>query len=146
MAESRFVYVTYIRAPVQAVWDHLTDPEKNKLFWSGYSQRSDWRVGGDYAIVDAAGKAWDTGKVLAFDPPKLLQVTWLHLHHDEMTAEGESTATLALEAQGENATKLTVTHTIGVQPSKLIEAVSTGWPMILSSLKTLLETGAPFND
>jgi uncharacterized protein YndB with AHSA1/START domain len=140
MAESRFVYVTYIRAPAQKVWDHLTDPEQNKLFWSGYHQQSSWRVGEDYKIVDAAGKAWDTGKVLAFDPPKRLSVTWLHLSDAEMTAEGESTATFELESLGET-TRLTVTHSIGVQPSKLIEAVSTGWPMILSSLKSLVETG-----
>ena len=141
MAESRFVYVTLIRAPAQKIWDHLTDPETNKKFWGGYSQQSNWRVGEDYAIVDGAGKAWDTGKVLAFDPPRRLSVSWLHLTDAAMMAEGHSTATFELEPASDTVTRLTVTHSIGVAPSKLIEAVSTGWPMILSSLKSLVETG-----
>ena len=65
MAESRFVYVTYIRATPQAIWDELTDPERNKLFWSGYHQQTSWKVGDDYEIVGPDGRAWDTGKVLA---------------------------------------------------------------------------------
>jgi uncharacterized protein YndB with AHSA1/START domain len=141
MAESRFVYVTLIRASAEKIWDHLTDPQKNKVFWSGYSQQTSWRVGDDYAIVDSAGKAWDTGKVLAFEPPRRLSVTWLHLNDAAMTAEGESTATFELEPASDTVTRLTVTHSIGVAESKLIGAVSTGWPMILSSLKSLLETG-----
>jgi len=141
MAESRFLYVTYIRAPAQRVWDALTDPETNKAFWSGYSQQSTWRVGADYSIVDGAGKAWDTGKVLAFDPPKHLSVTWLHQNDAALTAEGHSTASFDLEPAGEGLTKLTVTHTMPLTRSKLIAAVSTGWPMVLSSLKSLLETG-----
>lgn len=141
MTESRFVYVTYIRAPAQKVWDALTDPEANKKFWGGYSQRSNWQVGADYAIVDGEGKAWDTGKVLACTPPTHLTVTWMHQHDAAMKAEGVSTATFDLETPAEGVTKLTVTHAIPVAESKLIGAVSTGWPGVLSSLKSLLETG-----
>ena len=141
MAESRFLYLTYIRAPAQKVWDALTDPAQNKLFWSGYHQESTWDVGADFAIVGAEGKAWDTGKVLTFDPPKRLSVTWNHQHDAAMKAEGESVCSFDLEALGEALTKLTVTHVIGIADSKLIGAVSGGWPMILSSLKSLLETG-----
>jgi uncharacterized protein YndB with AHSA1/START domain len=140
MAESRFVYVIYIRAPAQKVWDALTDPEANRKFW-GYSQRSSWQEGGDYEIVDGEGKAWDTGKVLACTPPTHLQVTWLHQHDAAMKAEGVSTATFDLETPAEGVTKVTVTHTMPVADSKLIGAVSTGWPGIFSSLKSLLETG-----
>ena len=141
MTESRFVYVTYIRAPAQKVWDALTDPEANRKFWGGYSQRSSWQVGADYEIVDGEGKAWDTGKVLACTPPAHLKVTWLHQHDAAMKAEGVSTASFDLEPGQGGMTKLTVTHAIDVADSKLIGAVSTGWPMILSSLKSLLETG-----
>ena len=141
MAESRFRYLTYIRAPAQTVWDALTDPAQNQLFWSGYHQQSSWQVGGDFAIVGPEGQAWDTGKVLAFDAPKLFSVTWNHQHDAAMKAEGESTCSFALEALSDELTKLTVTHTIPVADSKLIGAVSTGWPMIMSSLKSLLETG-----
>jgi uncharacterized protein YndB with AHSA1/START domain len=141
MAESRFVYVTYIRATPQAIWDELTNPERNKLFWAGYHQETGWKVGDDYEIVGPDGRAWDTGKVLACDPPKRIEVTWLHEHDAAMRAEGESTCTFELEPVSAEVTRLTVTHAIGRADSKLIGAVSNGWPSILSSLKSLIETG-----
>jgi uncharacterized protein YndB with AHSA1/START domain len=141
MAESRFLYITYIRAPAQRVFAALTDPALNKQFWSGYHQESSWKVGSDFAIVSADGNAWDTGKVLAFDPPRRFSVTWNHQHDAAMKAEGESTCTFDLEALSDQLTKVTVTHVMPVADSKLIGAVSTGWPMIMSSLKSLLETG-----
>ena len=141
MAESRFVYVTYIRATPQAVWDELTDPERNKLFWSGYHQETGWKVGDDYEIVGPDGRAWDVGKVLANDPGKRIEVTWLHQHDEAMRAEGESTCTIELEAASPEVTRLTLTHAIGRANSKLIGAVSNGWPSILASLKSLIETG-----
>jgi uncharacterized protein YndB with AHSA1/START domain len=141
MAESRFVYVTYIRATPQAVWDELTDPERNKLFWSGYHQETSWKVGDDYEVVGPDGRAWDTGKVLANDRPKRLSVTWLHQNDAAMRAEGESTCTFELEPVTAEVTRLTVTHAIGVAGSKLIGAVSNGWPSIIASLKSLIETG-----
>jgi uncharacterized protein YndB with AHSA1/START domain len=141
MAESRFLYLTYIRAPAQRVFDALIDPAQNRQFWSGYHQESSWKVGSDFAIVSADGNAWDTGKVLAFDPPRRFSVTWNHQHDAAMKAEGESTCTFDLEALSDQLTKVTVTHVMPVADSKLIGAVSTGWPMIMSSLKSLLETG-----
>lgn len=143
MAESRFLYLTYIRAPAQKVFDALIDPEKNRQFWSGYHQESSWKVGADFAIVSGDGNAWDTGKVLAFDPPRRFQVTWLHQHDAAMKAEGESVCSFDVEALSDQLTKLTVTHVMPVADSKLIVAVGSGWPMIMSSLKSLLETGAP---
>jgi len=140
-AESRFVYVTYIRAPAEKVWAALTDPQLNRKFWGGYHQQSSWAVGDDYAIVGPEGDAWDSGKVLEADPPRRLSVSWLHLRDEAMKAEGVSTASFDLETSPEGITKLTLTHSIGASPSKFIEAVSTGWPSILSSLKSLLETG-----
>ena len=141
MAESRFLYVTYIRAPAQKVWDHLTDPEKNKLFWGGFHQNSGWKVGDAYKITSPDGRVFDEGKVLECDPPQRLSVSWRHLVNEDMKAEGESVATFLLEPAGEGVTKLTLTHSIERTPSKLIDAVAGGWPSILSSLKTLLETG-----
>jgi uncharacterized protein YndB with AHSA1/START domain len=141
MAESRFLYVTYIRATPQRIFEALTDPAKNKLFWSGYSQRTSWAKGADYAIVSGDGEAWDTGKVLACDAPRRISVTWTHQKDAAMKAEGESVATFDIEPVNDHVTRLTVTHTIGVVPSTFIEAVSTGWPSILASLKSLLETG-----
>ena len=141
MAESRFLYVIYIFAPPQKIWDHLTDPEMNKKFWSGYHQDSSWRVGADYKITAADGRVWDEGKVLESDPPRRLRVSWNHLADPAMQAEGESICTFELEAAQPGVTKLTLTHEIGVADSKLIVAVSGGWPSILSGLKTLVESG-----
>ncbi len=141
MAESRFLYVTYIRAPAERVWEHVTNPEKNKLFWGGFHQDSSWQVGAPYKITAPDGRVYDEGKVLAADPPRRLSVSWRHLVDADMQAEGESVATFELEPAGEGVTKLTLTHSIGVSPSKLVDAVAGGWPSILSSLKTLLETG-----
>jgi uncharacterized protein YndB with AHSA1/START domain len=141
MAESRFLYVTYIRATPERIFETFLDPEQTPRFWKGFHQRSSWKAGDDYAIVDSAGKTWDRGKVLACEPPKRLQVSWNHLVHVDMAAEGESIATFELEPVNEAVTKVTLTHTIQVAPSKLIEGVSGGWPSILASLKSLLETG-----
>jgi len=141
MAESRFLYVTFIRATPDRIFAALTDPEQNKKFWHGYRQTSSWKVGDDYAIVSGDGEAWDTGKVLACDPPKRLSVSWIHQKDEAMKAEGESVATFELEPVNASVTKVTLTHVIGIAPpSKFIEAVSSGWP-ILASLKSLLETG-----
>jgi uncharacterized protein YndB with AHSA1/START domain len=141
MAESRFLYVTYIRATPERIWEHLTTPELNKLFWGGYFQKSRWEVGADYLIEGADGRVWDQGKVVVAEPPRRLQVTWLHVNDEAMKAEGESVCSFELEPAQAGVTKLTVTHAIDRSPSKLIDAVSGGWPMILASLKSLVETG-----
>ena len=141
MAESQFLYVTFIRATPQKIWDAITDPELNRKFWHGYHQDSSWQVGADYKLTAADGQVWDAGKVLECNPPKRLRVSWTHLNDAAMKAEGESVCTFELEPAQAGVTKLTVTHVIGVANSKLINAVSGGWPSILSSLKTLLETG-----
>jgi uncharacterized protein YndB with AHSA1/START domain len=142
MAESRFVYVTYIRATPEKIWEALTDPETNKVFWGGYFQQSSWAVGDDYRILDSDGQVWDEGKVIAAERPRRLEVTWLHLKDPAMKAEGESRVTFELEPYGsDGVTRLTVTHVIGIEGSKLIDAISHGWPHLLSSLKSLLETG-----
>ena len=146
MADSRFLYVTYIRATPERIFEALTDPERNRLFWHGYRQQSSWKKGADYAIVSGDGEAWDTGKVLACDPPKRLSVTWTHQKDAAMKAVGESVATFDIEPVNDRVTKLTITHTIGVSPSKFIEAVSTGWPSILANLKSLLETGSALEE
>ena len=141
MAESRFLYVTYIRATPQKIWDCFTDPEMNRKFWGGYHQDSSFEVGGDYKLAGPDGRVWDAGKVLASDPPRLLRLSWRHLSEGAMQAEGESICTIEIEAAQAGVTTLTLTHEIGVAESKLIAGVATGWPSILSSLKSLLETG-----
>lgn len=141
MAESRFVYVTYIRASEDKVWEALTSPELNRKFWFGYHQDSTWEVGSPWRAINPKGEVADTGQVLEFDPPRRYAVTWRNEGEPALTAEGHTTATFVLEAVAGGLTKLTVTHQIDHAASEMIERVSTGWPKVLSGLKSLLETG-----
>ena len=89
------------------------------------------------------GRVGDSGKVLEFDPPRRLSVSWRNEFIPGLRKEGHSRCTFELEAQGD-LVRLAVIHEIDREDSKLIAGVSTGWPMILSSLKSLLETGDAF--
>jgi uncharacterized protein YndB with AHSA1/START domain len=86
------------------------------------------------------GRVGDSGRVLEIDLPRRLVLSWTNQFKPELEAEGESRLTYELEPLGEMV-KLTLIHESDRGNSKLIEAVSTGWPMILASLKSLLETG-----
>jgi uncharacterized protein YndB with AHSA1/START domain len=142
---SRFVYVTYIRTSQQKLWDALLSPEFQRAYWFGMWQESDWRVGSEWRLLFPDRRVADTGEVLEIDPPRRVVVKWRNEFMPEMKAEGYAQATYELEAAGD-AVKLTVTHEIGHEGSKFIEAVSGGWPKVLSSLKSLLETGEPLKD
>jgi uncharacterized protein YndB with AHSA1/START domain len=87
------------------------------------------------------GRVGDSGEIIEIEPQRKLVLSWRNEFKPEMREEGYSRLTYELETQGESV-KLTVLHEIGIAGSKLIEAVSGGWPLILSSLKSLLETGA----
>jgi len=141
MAESKFLYVTYIRTTPEKLWDALTRPEFTRQYWMGISHESDWTPGASWKLVNAEGKVFDAGEVVEIDPPRRLVLSWTNQFREELKAEGPSRATFELEPM-ETTVKLTVTHEIGVADSKFIQAVSGGWPMILSGLKSLLETGS----
>lgn len=140
MSKSKFVYVTYIRTTPEKLWDALTKNEFIKLYWAGSQQRSEWRVGSSWEALDPKGNVWDHGEILEYDRPNKLVLTWKHTHFKEFEAEGFSRLTYQLEPT-KGAIKFTLTHEIDVENSKLIEGVSSGWPHILASLKSLLETG-----
>jgi uncharacterized protein YndB with AHSA1/START domain len=142
MSESRYVYVTYIRTTQQKLWDALTKPEFQKQYWFGMHQETDWKKGSPWALKFTDGRTADSGEVLEIDPPKRLVLKWRNEWKPELTQEGWSRCVYDLEPDGA-VVRLTVTHTIEKENAKLIEAVSGGWPRILSSLKTLLETGEP---
>jgi uncharacterized protein YndB with AHSA1/START domain len=137
---SSFVYVTYIRTTPEKLWGALTSAEFSRQYWLGATQEADWRVGGAWRLVFANGEVFDSGEIVAFEPLKRFEIRWRHQKMPELKAEGESPCTMELEPAGD-AVKLTVTHSIGRTDSKLIGAVSGGWPKILSNLKSLLETG-----
>src|SRR6185369_8138478 len=91
-------------------------------------------------MVYSDGKVTDTGEVVEFDPPKRLVLKWRNEFMPELKAEGYSRCVMELELAGETV-KLTVTHTAEREAPKFIAAVSGGWPKVLSSLKSYLETG-----
>jgi uncharacterized protein YndB with AHSA1/START domain len=142
MARSTFVYVSYIRTTQEELWSALTDVEFMKQYWFGMHCESEWTPGSSWKMVSADGEIFDTGEIIAAEPPRRLVIRWRHQKNPELKAEGDSLCTMELEPSGV-AVKLSITHTIDREPSKFIEAVSNGWPKIISSLKSLLETGTP---
>jgi uncharacterized protein YndB with AHSA1/START domain len=140
-AESRFVYVTYIKTTAERLWAALIDPEFTQQYWLGARPEAEWKVGGAWKIVYPNGRVMDTGEIVAFEPGKKLAIKWRNEWMPELKAEGYSLCTMEIEKAAGDAMKLTVTHSIARAESKLIGAVSGGWPQILSNLKTLLETG-----
>ena len=88
------------------------------------------------------GRIADAGEVLEIDPPRRLVLKWRNEFRPELKAEGYARCVYDLEQDG-GVMRLTITHSIEKEDAKLIEAVSGGWPRVLSSLKSLLETGTP---
>jgi uncharacterized protein YndB with AHSA1/START domain len=139
MSKPEFVYVIYIQAPQAKVWEALTNGEHTKHFWSRYVQ-SDWKVGSRVEFLRAdKSKLSHDGEVLEIDPPNRLVMTF------DVSAEGmvepPSRVTYELSEQ-HGATKLEVMHEGFPQDSKVLPAISGGWPHILSSMKTYIESGA----
>ena len=140
MSKPEFVYVTYIKTTPEKLWGALTSPEMTRLYWFGAHLESDWKPGSPWKIVFPDGRIADSGELLECDPPKRIVIKWRNEWSPELKAEGYSRCTMDIE-QTDGAVKLTVMHTIDRPESKFIEAVSGGWPKILSNLKSLLETG-----
>jgi uncharacterized protein YndB with AHSA1/START domain len=137
---STFVYVTFIRTTPERLWAALTEPEFVKQYWFGMHQEAEWKAGGPWKLVFSDGRVADSGTVIEADPPRRLVLKWLNEFRPELKAEGPARCTMELEPVG-GAVKLTITHTSDRPESKVIQAVSGGWPQILSNLKSLLETG-----
>ncbi|WP_407159908.1 SRPBCC family protein [Bradyrhizobium sp. STM 3557] len=141
MTRSTFVYVSYIRTTPEKLWSALTDAEFMKQYWFGMHCESQWTAGSSWQLVSADGQIFDAGEIVESEPPHRLVIRWQHQNRPELKAEGYSQCTIELEPSGA-AVKLSITHSIEQKPSKLIEAVSGGWPKIISNLKSLLETGS----
>ena len=133
-----FVYVTYIASTVEKVFEALTDAAISRQFWFGFHVESDWRVGSPFALK-RNGTTMDSGVVTLCEPPHRLSYTW-HPEYESMRHERPSRVLFELE-QLKGQVKLTVTHDGFDEGSKIFESISGGWPMVLSSLKSMLETG-----
>ena len=143
MAKPEFIYVTYIETTPEKLWSALTDSESSKKYWFGTSLKTDWKVGSPFAL-EMDGRVTDTGQVLEFDPPKRLSYTFHHELNEAAKKEKASRVTFLLQPHGK-LVKLTLTHEDFPPGSVVIDGISKGWPAILSSLKSLLETGSVLN-
>jgi len=140
MSKSKFVYVIYIRTTAEKLWEALTKAEFTRAYWVGCSVESAWKPGAPWKLIIPDGRVADSGEILELDKPRRAVIRWQNQFIPEMKADGDSRCTMELEPQGDTV-KLTITHESETPESKLIQAVSNGWPGILSSLKSLLETG-----
>jgi uncharacterized protein YndB with AHSA1/START domain len=140
MKIEQFVYVTYIRTTPEKLWKALIEPEFTRQCWFNTTQESEWKPGASWKILMPDGRVTDSGEVVEIEPYRRLVLKWRNEFKPELKAEGYSQLTYQLEKEGKSV-KLTVIHQIAKEGSKLIDAVSQGWPHILSSLKSLLETG-----
>jgi len=139
---TQFVYVTYIRTTPEKLWSALTDTEFMKQYWFGNYCESQWTAGATWTMRYPDGRVADAGEIVESEPRRRLVIRWQHQNKPELKAEGASLCTIELEPSG-NVVKLSITHTIERERSKLIEAVSGGWPKVVSNLKSVLETGTP---
>jgi uncharacterized protein YndB with AHSA1/START domain len=130
-----------MRTTPEKLWSALTDVEFMKQYWFGMRCECQWTKGSPWKLVSDSGEVFDDGEVLEADPPRRLVIRWQHQKRPELKAEGAALCTMQLEQDGK-AVKLSITHSIERDPSKFIDAVSGGWPKIVSNLKSLLETGA----
>jgi len=139
MSKPVFVYVTYIAASPERVWEALTKPEVSEKFWFGYRVSAGGKAGGRMTAFSPAGKQVHDDPIIESDPPRKLVYGWKSLYK-ELPDERPSRVTFTLEAL-KGQTRLTVTHDDFDEGSRMFEMISKGWPAVLSSLKSFLETG-----
>jgi uncharacterized protein YndB with AHSA1/START domain len=141
MSKPEFVYVSYIETTPEKLWEALTSGDFTERYWFGMRLRSDWKVGSAFEMVRGDGTVSDAGKVVECDPPRRLAYTFVNLS-DKYRDDTPALATFTLEPYGK-IVKLTLTHQGFAEGSKFFAGISRGWPAILSSLKSILETGRP---
>ena len=143
-----FVYVSYIASTPDKVFKALTDTEATAKFSFGNAVTSDWKVGSPITF-HREGKLIIQGEVLEYDPPRRLSHSFKPMHDEKFSAEQPSRVVYEIEQQRDQV-KLTVTHDDFAPDTKVFGNISNGWPLVLSSLKSYLETNrvlrAPWYD
>jgi uncharacterized protein YndB with AHSA1/START domain len=140
MKRTKLVYQTFIRSTPKKIWDAISKPEFTRQYWGGMTNVSDWKKDSKWEHHNPEGEVWITGKVTESVPPKRLVLTWA----DPDELKDKSRVTFEIEPLKEMVC-LTVTHDQFKTGSKMAGKVAWGWPRVLSSLKSYLETGAGLN-
>ncbi|MEV7723321.1 metalloregulator ArsR/SmtB family transcription factor [Streptomyces sp. NPDC087917] len=135
-----FVYTTYIEATPEVVWQALTDADATAAYW-GHANVSDWQAGSswEHRRLDGSGTADVVGTVVESLPPRRLVVTWAEPGVED--PGGPSRVTFDLAPHG-GSVRLTVTHE-SLRDETALRQITGGWSMVLSNLKTYVETGKP---
>lgn len=136
-----FVYVTYIRTTPEKVYEAITTPGISRQYW-GHENVSGWSPGARWEHIRANNDATVeiVGEVIKAEPPHLLVITWSAASRADDPDE-ESRVTFEMEAQENGMVKLTVTHDQLQPGSGMEQGIGKGWPLVLSSMKSFLETG-----
>ena len=135
------VYQVFIKATPEQIWDAITKPEFTSKYFHGASIEA---RNGHRIVHGADGALWSDDPLIEEDPPRRLVHSWLSTYDEEMAAEEPSRVTWEIESQEGGYSKLTVVHDQLEGAPKTAESVSgEGWMMVLSGLKTLVETGTP---
>jgi uncharacterized protein YndB with AHSA1/START domain len=142
MSKSEFVYVTYIATTPEKLWAALTDGAFTQTYWYDRRIESTWEIGALVRFYDGGSDVvTDGGTVLECDPPRRLVYSFQPQWSAEARALPTSRVSFTLEPH-EGMVKLTLLHD-ELQSDDLARKIGEGWPTILSSLKSLLETGSP---
>jgi len=140
MDSPSFRYVTYIRTTAERLWAALTEPDFTAQYWAGHRVISDFQPGSPIEMVGRGGDLMDSGRILVAEPPRRLVWEWRVEFDPRLTAMGFSRVSFELEPQGD-VVRLTLVHDDFDPGSTLPDDYARGWPMVLSSLKSLLESG-----
>jgi uncharacterized protein YndB with AHSA1/START domain len=138
--KTSFVYVTYIHSTPQKVFDAITQPEIARRYW-GHENVSDWQPGSDWQHVRANEQRTVelVGKVVEVSPPTRLVITWANA---SQAGEPSAYSRVSFDiVPYEAMVRLTVTHDELEAGGGMAKGIQQGWPVVLSSLKSLLETG-----
>lgn len=142
MSDEKFVYVIYIAATQEKVWKALLDGEMTRQYW-GRENVTDWKPGSkwEHRRFDEARTVDLVGLVVECDPPRRLVLTWAEPADG---ADRSRHTRVAIDVEKvDDMVRLTVTHDKFKPGSDMLRKISNGWPRVLSSLKSFLETGRP---
>jgi uncharacterized protein YndB with AHSA1/START domain len=142
MGKPEFIYVSYIATTVEKLWAALTDGNFTRAYWYDRRIESDWKIGSPVRFFDGdSDTLTDSGEVLVYDPPKHLVYTFRNEFSEGGITPSTSRVSFTIEAH-EGMVKLTLVHD-ELPDEETAIGFREGWAPILSSLKTMLETGKP---